>query len=227
VAEYSIFGTFQPLATGARVVADFLLSRGVFRAMAVWVIPPRSVTAGFAAALPSCRLTRGSDVLIAPMIIAPHRIGPSLIPGANNGLFLTAPARAGQVLEFPDGIERTWSWPELLTFDEEDVRLQGSVRLFEDRYICPTSWDSDCLINHSAEPNGLWLLGYVFAARDIEAGEELTIDYRLLLTPEADGFVDNTGCTLRGMSFAEAMRQTCRQLAELFANQVDPVDSWS
>lgn len=58
---------------------------------------------------------------------------------------------------------------------------------YEDqRHLCELDWDRfavllppGCYLNHSCEPNAMRSGVRVFAWRDIEPGEEFTIDYRL------------------------------------------------
>ncbi|MFN8639834.1 MAG: SET domain-containing protein-lysine N-methyltransferase [Dehalococcoidia bacterium] len=56
----------------------------------------------------------------------------------------------------------------------------------ERRHLCELDWNHSavlfppgCYLNHSCEPNAMRSGVKVFAWRDVEAGEEITIDYRL------------------------------------------------
>ena len=62
--------------------------------------------------------------------------------------------------------------------DREEM-LPSTVRWFEDRFTTTPEWPDECYVNHSFAPNGVWHLGFIFAARELEPGEELTYDYRL------------------------------------------------
>jgi SET domain len=53
---------------------------------------------------------------------------------------------------------------------------QTAVRLFGELYIDGKRDDTD-FINHSNKPNCVYLIGLVFAKRDIKGGEELTLNY--------------------------------------------------
>ena len=78
-------------------------------------------------------------------------------------------------------------------------------------------WPDECYINHSFQPNGLWHLGFVFAARDIAADEELTVDYRHILGEgQREEFNDAvTGESIVGWSWAESLRRSTADLARL------------
>jgi hypothetical protein len=54
----------------------------------------------------------------------------------------------------------------------------------------------------------LWLLGFIFAARDLDAGEELTVDYRHLLAPgQEEVFRDaHTDRPIIGHAWDESLR---------------------
>lgn len=152
------------------------------------------------------------------MILPKYRIAPSGIPGAGQGVFLDAPVAAGSVLVAPDKIDRLYSRAELDAFGPDSPEDAASVRWFEDRYTVSLDWPDECFLNHSFEPNGLWHLGFVFAARDLEPGEELTIDYRLIV---GDGerlpFDDaHTGQPIIGLPWQDNLRQTTAALAALF-----------
>jgi len=78
-------------------------------------------------------------------------------------------------------------------------------------------WPDECYLNHSFKPTGLWHLGFVFAARDLPAGTEITVDYRHLLPPgEEEAFTDAaTGQPIVGLSWTESLRTSTHALAAL------------
>ena len=80
-------------------------------------------------------------------------------------------------------------------------------------------------INHSFEPNLLAHCGLVLARRDVEAGEELTLDYRLLVDPGDVAAYDDaaTGRPIRGLPARETILRTARELIAL----VESVDDWN
>ena len=74
-------------------------------------------------------------------------------------------------------------------------------------------------MNHAFAPTGLWHLGFVFAAEDLPAGVEITVDYRHLLAPgQYEEFHDATsGEPIVGFSWEESLRASTRALAALVA----------
>ncbi len=99
------------------------------------------------------------------------------------------------------------------------MQLYAAARWFEDRYTLSPDWPDECYINHSFEPSGLWHLGFVFAARDLPAGTEITVDYRHLLAPgQEEDFIDSaTGEKIIGLSWADSLATSTRALASLLA----------
>lgn len=142
------------------------------------------------------------------MILPRYHIAPSLIPGAGQGVFLDEPLRHGCVAIAPDRIDETWSLADIVGDPGRAALLHTSVRWFEDRYTLSPDWPDDCFVNHSFEPTGLWVLGFIFAARDLEAGEELTVDYRHLLAPgQEESFRDaHTGEAIVGYEWRDSLR---------------------
>lgn len=153
------------------------------------------------------------------MILPPYRIDASSIPGAGKGLFLQAPVARGRVVVAPDDIRGTWSWGDIRARPDAEVAMAASVRWFEDQCTVSLDWPDECYVNHSFEPNGLWHLGFIFAARDLAVGEELTVDYRHLLPEgEAEAFRDaGTGREIVGYSWAESLALSSRALVALQA----------
>lgn len=151
------------------------------------------------------------------MILPSYHVAPSGIPGAGNGLFIDDSVAPGQVLVAPDAIPAVHRFDEILARPDRDAALDATVRWFEDRYTVTLDWPDECYINHSFTPNGLWHLGFVFAARPIAAGEELTVDYRHLLAPgQTESFRDaHTGQAIVGWSWADSLQASTRALLAL------------
>lgn len=151
------------------------------------------------------------------MILPRYRIAPSRIPGAGQGLYLEEPVARGRIVVAPDAIPATFGWDEVRAQPDPPAAMAAAVRWFEDRYTISLDWPDECYLNHSFEPNGLWHLGFVFAARDLGAGEELTVDYRHLLPEgEPEAFRDAaTGREIIGFSWAESLASSTRALAAL------------
>ncbi|WP_309387222.1 SET domain-containing protein [Cerasicoccus frondis] len=154
------------------------------------------------------------------MILPAYRIDASGIPGAGQGVFFTEAIKAASVIVSPDKIDRTYTRADLDAFGPDSPEDAASVRWFEGHYTVSLDWPDECYINHSFTPNGLWHLGFVFALRDIAPGEELTIDYRLIVGDhERLPFDDaETGQPIIGLSWRENLRQTTATLAKLLAD---------
>jgi SET domain len=72
--------------------------------------------------------------------------------------------------------------------------------------------------NHSENPSLLYHCGFLFARRDIVAGEELTVHYKyiLALDDEVSSFTDAaTGHRVTGLTGLEALRQSTLELVRL------------
>lgn len=153
------------------------------------------------------------------MILPRYRIGPSSIPGAGQGLFLDEPVARGRIVVAPDAIPATYTWDEVCAQPDPEAALAATVRWFEGRYTITPDWPDECYVNHSFAPNGLWHLGFIFAARDLLSGEELTVDYRHLLPEgEEEAFRDaQSGRAIVGFSWAESLGRSTRELAALQA----------
>jgi hypothetical protein len=153
------------------------------------------------------------------MILPRYRIAPSTIPGAGQGLFLDEPVARGRIVVAPDAIPSTFGWHEILARPDRDTLLPSTVRWFEDRFTITPEWPDECYVNHAFEPNGVWHLGFIFAARDLAPGDELTVDYRHLLGEgQEEAFRDSvSGERIVGLSWAESLRITTAQLAGALA----------
>jgi hypothetical protein len=151
------------------------------------------------------------------MILPRYRVAASTIPGAGQGVYLQQAVARGSIVTAPDAIPQVYRWDEVLAMPDRDAVLAASVRWFEDRFTVSTDWPDECYINHSFEPNGLWHLGFVFAARDLAPGEELTIDYRHLLGEgQEESFRDAlSGREIVGWSWQESLSRSTLELAAL------------
>lgn len=155
------------------------------------------------------------------MILSPYRVAPSHIAGAGQGLFLQAAVPAGSILIAPDAIDRTYRLAELEAEPSLRAQMHASARWFDDHYTLSPDWPDECYVNHSFRPTGLWHLGFVFAAADLGAGAEITVDYRHLLPPgRAEDFVDAaSGETIIGFEWKDSLAASTRALAALLAHR--------
>lgn len=97
-----------------------------------------------------------------------------------NGLFTNCDINKGDVtVDYRNVI----GWYKLNVHDLNDYQINHNWIIMKDGDICETTDVVNDLnyMNHSQTPNCDWHIEekYITAARDIKAGEELTIDYRL------------------------------------------------
>jgi hypothetical protein len=153
------------------------------------------------------------------MILPRYRIAPSTMAGAGLGLWLEQAVSRGSVIVAPDAIPRTWSWQEIDARPDREALLRSAIRWFESHYTVTPDWPDECYLNHSFEPCGIWHLGFVFAARDLPAGTEVTVDYRHLLGEgQQEVFRDaQTGQAIVGLSWGESLRLSTEQLRAALA----------
>jgi hypothetical protein len=151
------------------------------------------------------------------MILPRYHIGPSLIAGAGQGLFLDEPVARGRLVTAPDAIDKVYTFDDVLALPDAATLLPATVRWFEDRYTVTPEWPDECYINHAFVPTGLWHLGFVFAAADLAAGTEITVDYRHLLAPgQEEEFRDAaSGDRIVGFDWKDSLRASTRALAAL------------
>lgn len=145
-----------------------------------------------------------------------YHLGPSTVAGAGKGFFIGEHVAAGRVLIAPTHVDRTVRLAEVLA-PQPHPHAETSVVWFEDHCVVSPDYPDDFFINHSFTPNALWHLGFVFALRDLAAGEELLLDYRHLIAPGVTlDFADGqTGQPITGHAWKESLRIAVRQLTAL------------
>ena len=151
------------------------------------------------------------------MILPAYCVEPSKIPGAGKGLFLAEPVQRGRVIVAPDNIHTVWPEARLRQYAPDTIEVESSVRWFEDWYSLTPEWSDECYINHAFEPTALWHLGFVFAAADLPAGTEVTMDYQLVIgSGEVMPFKDAlTGREIVGLSWHDNLRRSAAELLAL------------
>ena len=79
-------------------------------------------------------------------------------------------------------------------------------------------------VNHSFEPTLLCHCGVVVARRDLEPGDEMTLDYRTLIDATDVGIYNDavTGREIRGLGAKQTLLRTARELIAL----VEEIDEW-
>lgn len=151
------------------------------------------------------------------MIVPKYRVEPSRIPHAGKGLFLDEAVAKGRVIIAPDNIHTVWPEAKLRQYAEDSIEVESSVRWFEDHYSLTPEWSDECYVNHSFEPTALWHLGFIFAAADLAAGAEVTVDYQLVIgSGEVMPFKDSvTGRDIVGLSWDDNLRRSAASLLAL------------
>lgn len=150
------------------------------------------------------------------LITVKYRVATSTVAGAGKGFFVEEPVKAGKVLIAPTHATHTVRVAEVLA-PEPHPHAETSVIWFEDHCVVSPDYPDDFFINHSFSPNVVWHLGFVFALRDIDAGEELFVDYRHLIAPGvALDFRDGaTGREIVGYDWKDSLRITAQQVLAL------------
>lgn len=154
------------------------------------------------------------------MILRAAHVAVSAIHG--KGLFLGEPvARSTVVINM--AIDANFvsesEYLAALQAGEPAYNVSG-VRWVDDVFLVSSVGEEDeDFINHAFTPSLIYHCGLCFAARDLQPGEELTVDYRLWLSDSPlDDFTDaSTARLVRGWSAQEALKISTTQLAELFA----------
>ena len=79
-------------------------------------------------------------------------------------------------------------------------------------------------VNHSFTPSLLCHCGVVVARRDLEVGDELTLDYRTLIDTTDVGIYNDavSGREIRGYTAKETLLKTARELIAL----VEGIENW-
>ncbi len=140
------------------------------------------------------------------------------------GVFLKQSVKRGQVLLAPDAINKLYNHAERAALVPGSPEDEACVRWFETFHTVSTDWPDDCYVNHSFNPTGLWHLGFVFALRDMQPGDEVTTDYRFVINDnEVMPWVDNeTGQKIVGYTWEENLRKSTEQLLALVSESNFP-----
>jgi hypothetical protein len=171
--------------------------------------PPSSDAAGAANVLRATSAGAGMFV--------PAEVRPSTIFG--RGLFATQPVAKGTIVCcFTVGSEVITEEQFVQGCAAGVHRIMRTGTRYAGRYFTVGNEGADYnFINHSFEPNLLSHCGLVLARRDVAAGEELTLDYRLLVEPSDVAAYDDTatGTPIRGLPARETILRSARELIAL------------
>lgn len=104
--------------------------------------------------------------------------------------------------------------------DGDLLLIQSAVRWIGDYFLHNTENENEDYINHAENANLLYHCGILFATHDIEAEEELTVNYKYFLAvDDVYAFADlDTRKKVSGMPGKEALLQSCRELMELYCD---------
>jgi hypothetical protein len=149
------------------------------------------------------------------VILPRYRVSDSRIPLAGKGLFVDETVSRGRVIVAPDNVHTVWPESRLRECDAESIEARSSVRWFEDRFSLTPEWSDECYVNHSFSPTAIWHLGFIFAIRELEAGTEVTMDYRYVIGDgEEMPWPDSvTGRRIVGLTWSQALKETAALVA--------------
>ncbi len=153
------------------------------------------------------------------MIVPKYEIRPARF-AEGKGVFLLEGVKRGQILVAPDAINQVYNAEQRAALVPGSAEDEACVRWFESYHTVSTDWPDDCYVNHSFNPNGLWHLGFIFATRDLQAGDEVTADYRFLVDDnEVMPFKDaETGQEIVGYVWEDNLRISTELLLALLRN---------
>ncbi len=153
------------------------------------------------------------------MIVPRYEIRPARF-AEGKGVFLLEGVKRGQILVAPDAINQVYNAEQRAALVPGSAEDEACVRWFESYHTVSTDWPDDCYVNHSFNPSGLWHLGFIFATRDLQAGDEVTADYRFLVDDnEVMPFKDaETGQEIVGYVWEDNLRISTELLLVLLRN---------
>ena len=153
------------------------------------------------------------------MIVPKYEIRPARF-AEGKGVFLLEGVKRGQILVAPDAINQVYNAEQRAALVPGSAEDEACVRWFERYHTVSTDWPDDCYVNHSFNPSGLWHLGFIFATRDLQVGDEVTADYRFLVDDnEVMPFKDaETGQEIVGYVWDDNLRISTELLLALLRN---------
>ncbi len=103
-----------------------------------------------------------------------------------------------------------------------DVIIWSAVRWIGEIFLTGNSIGPEEHINHSCDPSTLYHCGLCFARRNIDIGDELTVDYKYFLAvDDVNKFADsqkNKSIIVDGLSPHEALIRSAKELVDLLDN---------
>lgn len=101
-----------------------------------------------------------------------------------------------------------------------EIIKKTACRWIGNSFLSKTYIGNDEYINHSEDPNCIYVFGTLIAKKNIYTDEELTVDYSTILSA-SDHFAfedSQTGKPVDGLPWKEAMEKMCRDYFELIAS---------
>jgi SET domain-containing protein len=98
-----------------------------------------------------------------------------------------------------------------------ELAIRTGIRWVGNHFLYAKEIRPEAFINHSINPTLLYHCGISFARRDLQSGDELTIDYSLFLAEEdVESFSDSSReAPVTGMPAKEALLASTQQLLRL------------
>lgn len=108
-------------------------------------------------------------------------------------------------------------------FEGDNLIIMTGIRWVGDYFIVGDSITNEEYINHSDNPNLLYHCGILFSLREIESGEELTVDYKYFLAKKDHCRFKNieNGNLVDGLSALNSLEQSCKELLQLLSEIKD------
>ncbi|SHG27537.1 SET domain-containing protein-lysine N-methyltransferase [Ornithinibacillus halophilus] len=136
------------------------------------------------------------------------------------GLFLLEPVKKGDIIAslIVDAKIMTEEEYQEEQRKNNEIVVKTGVRFAGEYFLYKDTIDNEEYINHSNDPSMLYHCGICFAKRDLDAGDELTVDYKYFLARD-DIFQfsdEDTSQKVDGMDPKKAMIDSAKELIELW-----------
>jgi len=145
---------------------------------------------------------------------------------SGKGLFVKDPVRKGTVVSIhgADAVVLTEEQYQEKQRKGNQLVISTGIRWVGRYFLHAKESRPEAFINHSTDPSLLYHCGISFARRDLQPGDELTIDYTLFLAEEdVEGFSDVArGVPITGLAPREALIVSTEQLLRLL-REIDDI----
>jgi hypothetical protein len=151
------------------------------------------------------------------MLFIQAAVGNSAISG--KGLFTQEPVGKGTVVSIHavDSVVVTEEQYQEEQRKGNDLAIRTGIRWVGNYFLYAKENRPEAFINHSTNPSLLYHCGISFARRDLQPGDELTIDYSLFLAEDdVESFSDSSReAAVTGLAPREALLASTEQLLRL------------